>query len=198
MASFEEVLSQAESVDHVRKRSCRVLLRQDLTARHEELDERLRNLPQEESIAHVNEAVQALVAEMDALEAEIEAALVTFTFRAVGHLRWANLMAAHPPTKEQRKENARLDHNPETFPIAAMAESCVEPEGATLDLFRRLEASSVPTTVFDTLWATCIEANLGGTGVPKSVAAGAIRRLNARSATTRAPAASPAASSSAA
>jgi hypothetical protein len=110
-------------------------------------------------------------------------------------MQWANLMVKHPPTKEQRKENPRLDHNPETFPLAAMAASCVEPSGATVESFQRLDASGVPSAVFDELWVTCLDANLGA-GIPKSAAAGVIRRLSGRSATTPAPAASPDPSSS--
>lgn len=193
--AFDDVLAVAESPDHVRKRSVRVLLRQDLVERHAELDARLMSTPNEDGIGGAGAAVRETADEITALEAEIDSAQVTFTFRAVGHMKWANLMAEHPPTKDQLKANPRLDHNPETFPIAAMAATCVDPEGASVESFRRLEASSLPISVFDTLWSACLDANLGG-GAPKSVAAGAIRRLSGRSASTPAPAASPDPSSS--
>jgi hypothetical protein len=104
------------------------------------------------------------------------------------------LLAANPPTKDQLKRDPRIDHNPETFPIAAIAASCLEP-AVTVEDVGRLERA-LPSTVFDVLWARCIDANIGGIDAPKSAAAGLILRASERYANTSAPAASPAPSSS--
>lgn len=77
-----------------------------------------------------------------------------------------------------------LDHNPDTFPIAAIAASAAEP-AMTEDEVRRLE-QALNNSQFDALWAHCLEANIGGLQAPKSVAAGTILRANAASASTAA------------
>lgn len=189
MTAFDTVVAQA--ADHVRRRTVKVNLRHDLSERHEELERRLL-ASDSDSLAGPD---AGLAAEIVALEDEIEAALVTFTFRSMGALRWANLMGKHPPTKAQLKDLPGLDHNPETFPFAAMAETCETPEGATVEAFKAL-ADKLSVAVFNQVWTTCVDASVGGGGAPKSVAAGAIRRLNAQSASTSAPAASPDPSSS--
>lgn len=190
MSDFDKVVAQA--ADHVRRRSVSVNLRHDLLERHEELDRRL--LASDASSLAGPPA--DLAAEIGALEEEIEANLVVFTFRSMGALRWANLMGKHPPTKAQLKDHPNLDHNPETFPFVAMAETCETPDGGTVDTFRQL-AESLSVSVFNQIWTTCVDATVGGSGAPKSAAAGAIRRLSAQYASTPAPAASPDQSSSA-
>jgi hypothetical protein len=127
------------------------------------------------------------------LEAEIDAAKVEFRFQSIGHRAWADLMAAHPPTKEQLKAFNRIDHNPETFPLAAIAASCVEP-AMTVDDVGRLERA-LNDTQFNLLLVRCVEANTGGIDTPKSAAAGMIRRVNGQSVNTAVPAASPGQSS---
>jgi len=130
---------------------------------------------------------------LEALQGEMEAAKVEFRFRNIGRKAWADLLAAHPPTKEQRTD-LKTDHNPETFPVAAIAASCSEPAGMSEDAVRRLEAA-LTDSQFTVLWRACVDANLGGVEVPKSLAAGRILQVNGRSANTAALAVSRAASS---
>jgi hypothetical protein len=122
-----------------------------------------------------------LARQVQELEAEIDAAKVEFRFVSVGHRQWADLMAAHPPTREQKKLNPRSDHNPETFPVAAIAASCQRPE-LSVEEVQRLERA-LNDAQFNALWAKCLEANLGGLESPKSAAAGLIARLNVGSGT---------------
>lgn len=198
MTSVDDILAQVENPAFIRVATGRVLLRQDLLARHKELDEALTKAIEYDRMTNEDDTHPAIREQIDALEAEVEAAKIEFRFRSIGHKAWFDLIAKHPPTKDQKKADGRLDHDPTTFPVVAMAASCSVPEGVTEDFFRTLEKSpNVVSTVFDYLWAKCIEANVGGLEDPKSVAAGVIRQVSERSANTRAPAASPEASSSA-
>ncbi|HRE02430.1 MAG TPA: hypothetical protein PLV68_14090, partial [Ilumatobacteraceae bacterium] len=78
----------------------------------------------------------------------------------------------HPPTKEQR-QMLHLDHNPETFPAAAVAASAVDPV-LTVDQAFRLQAL-LDQHQWDQVWHACLDANRGG-ATPKSVVAGAMAR----------------------
>jgi len=187
--TIEEILSQAEDPAYVRTTTARILLRQDLLTRHDELEAELTAAVQSDAIH--NEVPQAPIIseQLLDLEAEIEAVKVEFKFRSIGHRAWADLMAAHPPTKEQQKALGRIDHNPETFPLAAIAASCADPP-MTVDDVGRLERV-LNDTQFNLLLVRCVEANTGGLDTPKSGAASLIHRVNGRSATTPVPEASP-------
>jgi hypothetical protein len=60
---------------------------------------------------------------------------VEVVMRSIGRGRWERLREAHPPTEEQiadaktkMGEDAVLEFNPDTFPIVAIAASCIQPE----------------------------------------------------------------------
>lgn len=59
---------------------------------------------------------------------------VEVVMRSVGRGRWEKLKEKHPPTEEQIEEvrkqapDAVLPYNHETFPVAAIAASCSQPE----------------------------------------------------------------------
>jgi hypothetical protein len=192
--SLDEILETAEDPAFVRVATARILLRQDLVARHVELDAALTTAITDDARYNRTPQAPGLARQLRDLEDETEAAKVEFRFRAIGRRAWADLMWKHPPTKDQTRYEKRLDHNPETFPVAAMTASCVKPEGMTLEAMQRLERS-LNDTQFKLLWVACLEANTG-MDAPKSVAAGAILRVNGGSVTTAAPAASPGVSSS--
>jgi len=180
--TIADILADARNPAYVRVATARVLLRQDLAARHEELDAELRAAIEVDHQEDSLEVTAPDVAEqVQELEAEIEAAKVSFRFRAIGKRAWSDLLKEHPPTKAQLQADPRLDHNPETFPAAAIAASCSDPE-MTLDDARELEAA-LNQSQFAVLWAACIDANIGGVTDPKSrLAAGLIRRANGESA----------------
>lgn len=197
--SLTEILAQAENPSYVRVSTARVLLRQDLVARHAELEEALAAAITRD--ANTNERDQAPIISQQIvdLQAEMEAAKVEFRFRSIGKRGWADLLAKHPPSKAQLAEWAAAkqkpaDHNPATFPIAAIAASCTIPEGMDEDAVRRLEAA-LTDSQFTALWRAAIDANLGGVEDPKSMAAGQILRAKERFESIAAPAASDVASS---
>jgi len=186
--SLDDILAQAENPSYRRTASARVLLRQDLVSRHRELEAELAEAIARDAVTNAADRAPAISKEIKALEAEMESALVEFRFRNVGKKAWADLLAQHPPTKDQRA-TLKTDHNPETFPIAAMALACVQPEGVDEVAVRRLEAT-LSDSQFTALWRACIDANMGGTESPKSLAAGQILRAKERSEITAALAAS--------
>jgi hypothetical protein len=192
--TLDEILAQAEDPAFVRVATARILLRQDFADRHVVLDAALEAAVRDDARLNRTPEAPGIARQIGDLEAETEAAKVEFKFRAIGRRAWADLMSQHPPTKEQLKVSRHWDHNPETFPSAAMAASCFVPDGMTVEAMRRLEVS-LNDTQYKVLWAACLEANTG-VDVPKSPAAGAILRLSGASATTAVPGESLAASSS--
>lgn len=189
MDSIESILAQAENPAFARTVTARVLLRQDLVAAHAQLEADLAAAIPEDARENRIPVAPRLAEDLEALEAEIVAAKVEFVFRAIGKRAWANLLAKHPPTKDQLRVERQLDHNPETFPIAAIAASCISP-AVTVDDVARLERA-LNASQFDVLWAKCVDANVGGVADPKSVAAGLIRRANGLSASSATAAAEP-------
>jgi hypothetical protein len=183
-----EILAQAENPAFVRVTTARVLLRQDLIARHLALEADLAAAIARDATTNERDRAPEIAEQIESLQGEIEAAKVEFRFRNIGRKAWADLLAAHPP--EKKHKDLRTDHNPETFPIAAMAVSMSAPEGFDEDGVRRLEAA-LTDAQFTALWRACIDANMGGVESPKSMAAGAILRVNGRSESTAVPAASP-------
>lgn len=193
--TLDEILSQAENPDHARKSTARVLLRQDLSARHADLDAELQQARIRDVLTNEPDRFPIISDQIIALEEEMKAAEVEFVFRSVGRKRWADMLAKHPPTKAQAQADRRTMFNPETFPIAAIAASCVAPGGMDEAAAQRLE-TALSDAQFSLLWNACIDANLGGGDLPKSLlAAGLTRRTNGQSATTAVPEAFRAASS---
>lgn len=155
----------------------RVLLRQDMLAEHARMDAELMAELAIDQRENRDPVGPGLAKRLVAYEAEIEAAKRAFTFRAIGKRAWADLLAKHPPTKEQMKLNSRMDHNPLTFPVLAVAASCVDPV-MSVEQVTALE-SALNISVFDQLWMACVEANVGGGDSPKSLVAGPIAQVSA-------------------
>lgn len=196
---LDQILAAAENPAYVRVATARVLIRQDLIERHEQLNDDLTEAAQTDAMENRDPVAPVIAQQIADLEAEMEAFKVAFKFRSIGKRAWSDLLMKHPPTKDQSKADPRLDHNPITFPAAALAASWVDPDddgyhfGTTadekypkrLDGIQRLERA-LNHSQFDLLWAKCIDANIGGTTNPKSQAAGLILRMSGASAITAA------------
>lgn len=201
MADIADVLAQVTNPAYVRVTVARVLLRQDMHERHRLLNVDLAQALDDDAMLNRVPVAPGIAAEIVALEAEMEAAKQEFRFRSIGRQKWAALLAEHPPTREQLREDKRLDHNPETFPAAAIAAACTDPV-MTVEQAQVLERGAwnedvkdyvggLNTTQFNLIWGACIDANAGGATNPKSLAAGAILRASEQFESTPAPAASP-------
>lgn len=184
--SIDEVFAEAESP----RASTKVCFRRDLVERHEDLEADLQAAQTQDAMENRLPAAPAIAQAIVDLEAEMQAAQREFVFEAVGKRRWSDLLAEHPP----RAEDRGLDHNPVTFPSAALAASCVQPV-MTVDEAGRLE-DLLTIAQWLKLWNACLKANVGGGGdTPKSLLATAVLQASGASSTTAANGASLAASS---
>lgn len=172
MTSIDDLLAEITA----REKTVKILLDQRLLAEHERLDAELLAATKLDDEENRDPVGPGLAQKLVEFEAAIEAAKREFRFRAVGKKAWADLLALHPPTKEQTAANARIDHNPETFPGAAIAASCVDPV-MTVEQVGRLE-EALNLAQFDKLWAACLEANVGAFDSPKSLVAPLIVRMS--------------------
>lgn len=171
MVSLADVVAQAQAATI----SVRVPLRGDLMAELESLNERFlaeRVADQElnREPLHVATAERILAVQAEMAESEVE-----FRFRGIGRKPYRELLRAHPPTAEQKAEadDARmlLLFDPDTFPPALMAASCLAPQPVSVEGFQAIwdQWSEGQTTH---LWRACMSVNQGSAETPpKSVTA---------------------------
>src|SRR5262245_61934332 len=153
-----------------------ICTRFDLLAEHTETDGKL-------TAARTDPERRKLAERVVALEAEIAESEKSFTFADIGG-RWLALIGEHPPTKEQLEADPKLDHNPDTFPVVAVAESSAEPKLTVRQVERMRERLQM--VQWRKIWAATLEANLGMAMAPKSLLAGAVLRQNGSSGRTAA------------
>jgi hypothetical protein len=193
--SIEEILAVAEDPEFHRVATARIMaVPQALREEHARLDALLPTLVSDTIDVHPDRVPTA--ERLAEIETAMQEATIEFRFRSIGHRAWADMLRQHPPTKEQlRKIDAKLDHDPETFPYEAMAASCIDPVMTAEDV-RRLERSAlVDVNSWTELWGACLRANVVD-AVPNSLAASLILRQNGESARRRTTTEPPAPSSS--
>lgn len=176
MASVEDLIAQAKP----REVTVPICLAGDLNARHEELSRQLQAAGDSwvpDSLSGVNPKL-ALAEQITALEREMAEHSHTFVCRALPRSKYAELRRAHP-ARDDTAVPERL-FNLDTFPVALVAASCVDPEFPSVEkvdeLFDRLGQGAFDE-VFTAAWA----ANTGGSGVPKSLLASRTIRSTAPS-----------------
>jgi hypothetical protein len=168
----------------VRSDSVKVCLRADLIAHHTELDIELNR-------ARTSAEKQRIAKRVTKLEAEIEAAQQEFKFEGLAAREYADLRRAHLPTNLQLAGDQQLDHNPETFPPALVAASCVEPELSFEDAEKIMKSKKVDFSEWQKLFGCALGVNLEVAMPPKSLLATAILSRNGGSSTTAARGGSP-------
>jgi hypothetical protein len=186
---IDEILAVAEDPAYKRAATARILLRQDYLQRFHELEDELTAAMERDRLANEDPTAPAVADAIAALEAQCEDEKVEFRFVQIGHSAWLKLMAAHPPTPQQKRDFPAAEFNIDTFPAAAVAASCQSPAMTPEDALR-LE-SALNEVQYAQLWGACLNANVGGGESPKSPAAGLIRRLRDESGTTPASEGSP-------
>jgi hypothetical protein len=186
-----DVVAQAKP----RTATVRLCLRGDLAQEHERLEGELAEARRYDEQTNEPNTAPAIARRIRDIEAQMRDDEVEFVFSAIGKTRWSDLLAEHPPTKDQ-KADLRLDHNPETFSVAAIAASLTEPADASLEDVEQL-AEVLSVGQWAKLWSACIAANIGGDTPGESSAASAVLRAFEQSSTSAVAAASLAASSSA-
>ena len=165
-----------------------------LVKKHADLERAIIERSQDGGSLAGDDLLRTMSEGLQELERRIDEQARIFSFRGVSRRKWRDLLAQHPPRKQDREVGD--DFNPETFPAAAVALCSVSPK-LTEDEAKALEDDDdLGTGGFEQLWNGVLAANLGVVNdTPKSVIATAILRTNGASSTTAAPGASPAASS---
>ena len=191
---IEGILAVAESDEYRLVATAEIpLVSADLLAEHNALAEKLDRKIDADSLDQ-DDPIIADMERLGELAGKIAESTVTFKFRSIGFGAWSELLAQHPPSREQLEQNRHLDHNAVSFPLAAMAATCVEPE-MSYDDVKRLKASGAMTAAsWNALWNACKEANVSGVR-PKATAAGLIHQLSGQSGKRRTTTASPSPSS---
>ena len=122
--SLDDIIADASPVERV----VSVCVAGKLVSEHQELEEQLERAQNADmSAARLggtnNGNTTELARKIRDLEDRMRASTYTFRFQAKTPEEWSNLIAAHPD-----KDGNKL-FNTETFPSAAIAACCVEPEG---------------------------------------------------------------------
>ena len=162
--SVDDILGEYVAPTH----KVRVLTRSDLQQRLDDLEAELKKASRGTTL---NTGAGAIAEQIRAVEQEAAPFVRDFVFQSIGNKPWSDLMAEHPP-KSKRDRDAGAEYNTDTFPPAAVAASCVEPEGMTVkNATLLMERWSVGQ--WTALWTGCLVANGKVTGVPFSAAASA-------------------------
>lgn len=149
---------------------------------------RLRNADGEQG--DLSEQVVALAEHIRELERVAAESEVTFVFEGLPRSRWDKLLLDHPLPPELKKQlGDAIDFDPETFPPALMAASCVEPAElhAEFDADGKLdEAVLAEWTAINEgwsqgqvqrIWRGCLQANTAVAEPPKSLLVSAVLAL---------------------
>ncbi len=145
--------------------------RADLMGRHTDLERELVTATSASRDDFHSSEVARITGEIRALQEEMKGAEVTFTFGALTHKAWQDLLAKYPPTKQQKVEYD-VDHDPARFPVAAVAAAAIEP-ALTLEQAERIR-DTFTFGEFEKLYRAVLESNAEVQGVPKSVLAAVI------------------------
>ena len=100
------------------------------------------------------------------LTLDADGAKFTVKIKALSGPAYDKLLAAHPPTKEQKADGGAYD--PETFGPALLAASFVEPELTEEQALELWKSDSWSRGEISTLFFSCVELNVIGFDVPKS------------------------------
>lgn len=161
--------------------------RGDLASEHERLALELRALMMDPDTGLAgNPEIQRVAQAISDLEDEMAGCTIDVTVKALSRNAWADLVAAHPPSREQARAGEDID--PKTFPVAALAACSYEPT-ITTDQAQSL-AGKLPVGEWQKLWAAVASLNMVPTTVPKLKAATALLEANGTSSTTSGPEAS--------
>lgn len=163
-----------------RTRTVQVCSRGDLASRHEALVAELQQVAMRESSLAGNPEAERISGEIVAVQDEMEGSVLDVTVKALSRNAWLDLLAAHPPSREEARRGESM--NPKTFPVAAVAACATEPKisGAQAEQL----AESLPPGEWQKLWLAVVALNTAETTVPKLRAATEILQANGRSSTT--------------
>lgn len=177
---------------HVNTRvSVVVPMASDAAEEAERLDPQLRRLRNADGDqGDLSEQVVALAEHIRELERTAAESEVTFVFEGLPRSRWDKLLLDHPLPDDLRKQfGDSIDFNPETFPPALMAASCVEPvelhaafdDTGQLDPVVLAEWTAInegwSQGQVQHIWRGCMQANTAVAEPPKSLLVSAVLAL---------------------
>lgn len=127
-----------------------------------------------------DDELSGLLARVAELEDALSAAEKPMVFRALSPARRRQLVEQHPPSEQQKQEDARVEVNPDAYWPAVLAECCVDP-GLTADQARWLRDGDgdwpgLPDDKWNELVSAVTQANVSGSSIPKGVRS-TVRRL---------------------
>ena len=101
----------------------------EVALRLTELSEELEEAKRYDVLSNAPDTAPSIQAQIDEVRDASKDTVASFTFRSIGRYRYDELVGLpkHQPTKDQKQKDG-LSFNPDTFPPALVAESCVEPE----------------------------------------------------------------------
>lgn len=158
----------------------RICARGDLVAAHAEAMRALDEATRADDALSGSPAVDEALARVREVEAEQDAATMEFTVTAVPRKVWADLLAAHPPSKEQRR--AGHVYNPDSFSIGLVTACVTDPEMSEDQAQKLTEV--LHAAEWNKLENTAFRLNTTATPAPKLPAATALVRANGQSSTT--------------
>jgi hypothetical protein len=167
-----------------------VTLRGDLLDEVERLEEQMKREEETDEWNNRTPVAPQVAKQIKALEDEARLSEVEFVFEGIGRGEYAKLLASHKPSKAQEDEfgSANLMWNPETFPPALMARSCVEPAELKDNLAEWTEINeSWSMGQVSRIWGCCLDANSLVADSPKSaLASAALQRHSSKNSSTTA------------
>ena len=166
MADVDDVLGAHRPVT----RSVRVIVDGGILAELDRLEAALESAVDTDRRLNRKAEAPAIAEQIRVLHQQGNDSAVTFTFQSVGRKLWSDLQASHPPTQDQIDESSSRDEqppdwNPETFPAAAIAASCVDPDGMTVVKAQRIVDDWSMAQV-NQVWQGCLSANIGAADIP--------------------------------
>jgi hypothetical protein len=172
--------------------SCEVFLDGSLVAEMEHLERQLEEARQLDETENRKPEAPLIAERLVGLHNHAKDKARRFTFTALSARAWSDLLADHPPRKEDREDG--LDYNAHTLPHEAMARTG-SPK-LTVEDYHWLEENISPAQWLR-LWLTCRAAHQIAPGPKAHLGATVTRLATGLRSTTVLPEESPGASSSA-
>lgn len=179
--------AQIQAAHRNARKTVRIPMRADLVDDLAVLEEQLRHEEEIDRWENRDPVAPQIARRIQQVEAQVRESEVPFVFQGLGRGQAAKLQAQHPATEQVKKDlgNDDLEWNPETFPPALLAASCLEPAELVGNVAAWQEIHSTWSTgQVMPLWGACLSVNFMGAGVdsPKSVRASEIlRRVDSES-----------------
>src|SRR5574341_1242956 len=170
MADIDDILAEAKLAETL----VPVCIRGDLQAEWEDLERQFkaaRLKAAADTLAGGDGEPRRIAALMAKCREGMETATRQFKLQALPRKKWSDLVAAHEPRDEDKKNG--LDYNAETFGVALLAASCVDP-AMNEEQAGRLIETVLTQGQWDEIITALFRLNKRAVSVPFSASASAI------------------------